>query len=215
MEAFEEYLEIKQVGKISLCQILGCFLNTSRQSHKAASCLYLLPRAAFPLSFSHFPLLLLQNEWDQDQDQENSVKPLKTFQVFRNTAFTWVHTHTYNRLDLPKSLYMLCHHTTKTVEVVIGIERWPREADILVANRKLKRSGVVREEGSEWVAFGLDVKNISIHLCVNIMIIILAEHVLFPKLILIPSCAGIEPVFVQNIKRNKAISLRFAVLYPR
>lgn len=28
MEAFEEYLEVKQVGKMSLCQILSCFLNT-------------------------------------------------------------------------------------------------------------------------------------------------------------------------------------------
>lgn len=143
--------------------------------------------------------------------------PWSTFQVFRNTAFTWVHAHTYIRLHLPKSLYMLWHHTTRTVEVVSGIERWPREADILVANRKLKRSGVVREEGSEWVAFGLDAKNVSIHLCANIMIIILAEAILFsfPSWSWSPLVQVLSLCWAKNIKRNKAISLRFAVRYPR
>jgi len=49
----------------------------------------------------------------------------------------------------------------------------------LVASGKLKsRSGVI-EGGRERVAFALDAKNVSLQLCANIMIIILAEAFLF------------------------------------
>lgn len=88
--------------------------HTSRQSHKAANCLYLLPRAAFP-SLARFPLLLPQNEWDQDQ--ESCVRLLKHFSSLQKyCAQMSTHTQSFrcNRLICPSPLNVSATTTTRS-----------------------------------------------------------------------------------------------------
>lgn len=56
MEAFEEYLEGKQVGKISLCQILSCFLNThqGKAIKQPIACIFCQEQHSLSPSPPHF-----------------------------------------------------------------------------------------------------------------------------------------------------------------
>lgn len=134
------------------------FKHTSRQSHKAANCLYLLPRAAFP-SLARFPLLLPQNEWDQDQ--ESCVRLLKHFSSLQKyCAQMSTHTQSFrcNRLICPSPFKCLCHYHNKEQMQDEGggsTNKWSRAADNLVANSKLKRHGVTeRGEREGSICFG-------------------------------------------------------------
>lgn len=92
MEAFEEYLEVKQVGKISLCQILSCFLNThqGKAIKQPIACIFCQEQHYLSLSLT-FPLLLPPNE--QDQDQENCIKSLKHVSSLQEYHIRGSHHH--------------------------------------------------------------------------------------------------------------------------
>lgn len=107
MEAFEEYLEVKQVGKINLCQIWGCFLNThqGKAIKQPIACIFCQEQHSLSLSPpSLFPSSSLQ--MNEIQDQENYIRSLMHFsslQEYRTHMSTNTNTHTRAQVPLDAS----------------------------------------------------------------------------------------------------------------
>lgn len=150
MEAFEEYLEIKQVGKISPCQILGCFLNIhqGKAIKQPIACIFCQEQHS-PLSLIFLSSSLRMNEIKIKKAASGSWSP---FQVCRNILLRRLHTHkilgvTGWSAHVPFNVSATTTPRSKCRMKESSTEGWPRAADNLVANSKLKSHGVT--EGGE------------------------------------------------------------------
>lgn len=81
----------KQVGKISPCQILGCFLNIhqGKAIKQPIACIFCQEQHS-PLSLVFLSSSLRMNEIKIKKAVSGSWS---TFQVCRNTVLRWVYTH--------------------------------------------------------------------------------------------------------------------------